>query len=109
MLSPRVRNDPGRVYVPETNANRVDVISQRTGKVIRTITVGVQPQHVTPSWDLRSLWVSNDPGQQPHAGRPANGTSRPPVPVRDPYNLYFTVDGRRAIVVAEAQRALDFR
>ena len=38
-------------------------------------------------------------------------TSRPgrPVPVDDPYNLYFTADGRRAIVVAEARRRLDFR
>ena len=27
----------------------------------------------------------------------------------DPYNLYFTADGRRAIVVAEAHRELDFR
>jgi DNA-binding beta-propeller fold protein YncE len=31
------------------------------------------------------------------------------VPVLDPYNLYFTADGRRAIVVAEAHRELDFR
>src|SRR5947208_328587 len=32
-----------------------------------------------------------------------------PLPVLDPYNLYFTADGRRAIVVAEAHRELDFR
>jgi DNA-binding beta-propeller fold protein YncE len=31
------------------------------------------------------------------------------MPVADPYNLYFTVDGRRAIVVAEGRRELDFR
>src|SRR5438270_231968 len=38
-------------------------------------------------------------------------TARPgrPVPVVDPYNLYFTVDGRYAIVVAERLRRLDFR
>jgi DNA-binding beta-propeller fold protein YncE len=29
--------------------------------------------------------------------------------VLDPYNLYFTADGRRAIVVAEAHQELDFR
>jgi DNA-binding beta-propeller fold protein YncE len=29
--------------------------------------------------------------------------------VLDPYNMYFTADGRRAIVVAEAHRELDFR
>ena len=64
---------------------------------------------MTPSWDLTTLWVTNDTGNSltpidPRTGRPAR-----PVPVTDPYNLYFTADGRRAIVVAEAHRALDFR
>ncbi len=38
-------------------------------------------------------------------------TARPgaPIPVDDPYNLYFTPDGQHAIVVAEAKRRLDFR
>src|SRR5204862_7631938 len=40
---------------------------------------------------------------------PRTGRHGRPVPVRDPYNLYFTADGRRAIVVAEAHRELDFR
>jgi DNA-binding beta-propeller fold protein YncE len=108
-LLPRVRHDPARVYVPETEANAVDVISQRTGRVIRHIPVGRLPQHVTPSWDLRTLWVSNDEGNSLTPIDPRTGHVGRPVPVADPYNLYFTADGRRAIVVAEAQRALDFR
>ena len=32
-----------------------------------------------------------------------------PIPVDDPYNMYFTPDGRYAIVVAERLRRLDFR
>ena len=32
-----------------------------------------------------------------------------PIPVEDPYNLYFTPDGRFAIVVAERLQRLDFR
>jgi DNA-binding beta-propeller fold protein YncE len=32
-----------------------------------------------------------------------------PIPVDDPYNLYFSPDGKSAIVVAEAYRRLDFR
>src|SRR5205807_7720423 len=31
------------------------------------------------------------------------------IPVADPYNLYFTPDGTRAIVVAEALQRVDFR
>jgi DNA-binding beta-propeller fold protein YncE len=85
------------------------VIDQRSGRIVRHFPVGRLPQHVTPSWDLRTLWVTNDEGNSLTPIDPR--TSRPgrPVPVTDPYNLYFTVDGRRAIVVAEALRRLDFR
>ncbi len=73
-----------------------------------TYATGALPQHVTPSWDLKTLWVSNDKANELTPIDPR--TSRPgrPIPVADPYNLYFTVDGRRAIVVAEALRRLDF-
>jgi YVTN family beta-propeller protein len=108
-LSPVVRHDPARVYVPNSRSDTVDVISQRTMKVIAHFPVGGLPQHVTPSWDLRTLWVTNDTGNSLTPIDPR--TSRPgkPVPVLDPYNLYFTADGRRAIVVAEAHQELDFR
>ena len=109
LLSPTVRGDPARIYVPNSESNTVDVISQRTGRVIRHFAVGALPQHVTPSWDLKRLWVTNDKGNtltpiDPRTSRPGK-----PVPVLDPYNLYFTADGRYAIVVAEAHRQLDFR
>jgi DNA-binding beta-propeller fold protein YncE len=108
-LSPVVRRDPARVYVPNSESATVDVISQRTYRLIRRIPVGALPQHVTPSWDLRTLWVTNNQGNtltpiDPRTSRPGR-----PVPVADPYNLYFTADGRRAIVVAERMQELDFR
>jgi DNA-binding beta-propeller fold protein YncE len=108
-LAAVVRRDPARVYVPNSESNTVDVISQRTYKIVRRFPVGRLPQHVTPSWDLKTLWVTNDAGNSLTPIDPR--TSRPgrPVPVLDPYNLYFTADGRRAIVVAEAHRELDFR
>jgi YVTN family beta-propeller protein len=108
-LAPQVRGDPPRIYVPNSRSNTVDVIDQRTARIVERFPVGALPQHVTPSWDLRTLWVTDDAGNRltpidPHTGRPGR-----PVPVADPYNLYFTADGRRAIVVAEARRELDFR
>jgi DNA-binding beta-propeller fold protein YncE len=104
-----VAGDPARVYVPNSLSDTVDVVSQRTGRIVDHFPVGSKPQHVTPSWDLRTLWVTNDTGNSltpidAHTGRPGRA-----VAVRDPYNLYFTADGRRAIVVAEALRSLDFR
>jgi YVTN family beta-propeller protein len=109
MLSPVVRRDPALVYVPNSRSDTVDVISQRTFKVIRQFTVGGLPQHVTPSWDLRTLYVTNDLGNSLTPIDPRSGLPGRPIPVVDPYNLYFTADGRYAIVVAEANRRLDFR
>jgi DNA-binding beta-propeller fold protein YncE len=108
-LAPAARHVPARVYVPNSESATVDVIDQRTGRIVRHFAVGRMPQHVTPSWDLKTLWVTNDLGNSLTPVDPR--TSRPgkPVPVTDPYNLYFTADGRRAIVVAEARRQLDFR
>ena len=108
-LAPQVRGDPARVYVPNSQSDTVDVIDQRTARIVDHFAVGAQPQHVTPSWDLRTLWVTNDVGNSLTPIDPRTGRHGRPVPVADPYNLYFTADGRRAIVVAEAHRELDFR
>ena len=108
-LSPVVRRFPARVYVPESGRGTVEVIDASTFRPIRRFPTGRQPQHVTPSWDLRTLWVGNDQGNSLTAIDPATGRPGRTVPVADPYNLYFTPDGRRAIVVAERERRLDFR
>jgi DNA-binding beta-propeller fold protein YncE len=109
MLAPQVRHDPPLVYVPNSQSNTVDVISQSTAKIVAHFPVGTLPQHVTPSWDLRTLWVTNDQGNSLTPINPRTGHPGTPVAVRDPYNLYFTADGTRAIVVAEALHTLDFR
>ena len=109
-LSPTVAHDLAFVYVPDGLRNTVTVISQNTLKVVGTFPTGALPQHVTPSYDLRTLYVDNDLGNSltplnPRTGRPAGK----PIPVEDPYNLYFTPDGGYAIVVAERLQRLDFR
>jgi DNA-binding beta-propeller fold protein YncE len=109
MFSPSVHGDPALVYVPNSMSNTVDVISQRTLKVVGQFPTGALPQHVTPSWNLKTLYVDNDLGNtltpiDPRTGRPGR-----PIPVEDPYNLYFTPNGRFAIVVAERLQRLDFR
>ncbi|HEX6675148.1 MAG TPA: YncE family protein [Actinomycetes bacterium] len=108
-LSRVVRRFPARVYVPDSGGNTVEVIDARSFRRVGRFTVGRQPQHVTPSWDLRTLWVGNNQGDTLTAVDPAKGRPVRTVHVDDPYNLYFTPDGRRAIVVAEALRRLDFR
>ncbi|MER7807054.1 beta-propeller fold lactonase family protein [Streptomyces sp900116325] len=109
MMSPVVRNFPARVYVPNTKSNTVSVIDPKTYKVIETIPVGHQPQHVVPSWDLKTLWVNNDLGDSLTAIDPATGKAGRTVAVSDPYNLYFTPNGKYAVVMASMDRQLVFR
>jgi hypothetical protein len=97
------------IYVPETLGNAVDEIDPATFKVVRRFSVPTEPQHVTPSWDLRTLWVDSDKGNTLTPIDPRTGDPGKPRPVADPYNLYFTPNGRRAIVVAERLQRLDFR
>jgi YVTN family beta-propeller protein len=110
MLSPVTRGVPYRIYVPNSGGSTVTVIDPNTYNVLTTYQTGLNPQHVVPGYDLRTLYVTNDLANSltpidPHTDLPAG----PNIPVDDPYNMYFTPDGRYAVVVAEAQQHLDFR
>ena len=108
-LSPVVRHFARLIYVPNSGSNTVDEINPTTYRVVRQFSVGAVPQHIVPSYDLRTLWVTNDIGNSLTPINPANGLPGRPVSVADPYNLYFTPDGRYAMVMAEALRRIDFR
>jgi YVTN family beta-propeller protein len=112
-FKPEVKDDLERVYVPNLRSNSVSVIDPQTLKVIDKFKVGRAPQHIVPSWDLRTLWVANNAERgndgsltpiDPRTGKPGKA-----IAVDDPYNLYFSPDGQSAIVVAEAKHRLDFR
>lgn len=107
-LSPVVKDFPERIYVPNSGSNSVDVIDPKTFQVVARFPVGKQPQHVTPSWDMKSLWVLNDLGDSLTRIDPATGEKRETIRVKDPYNMYYTPDGKYAIVVAEREKRLDF-
>jgi len=108
-LSSTVKNFPSRVYVPNSESASVDVIDPNTYKIIDHFAVGRQPQHIVPAYDLRTLYVLDDMGNNLIKIDPATGKKGETVPVDDPYNLYFTPDGKYAIVAAEARHRLDFR
>ncbi|HEY2815934.1 MAG TPA: hypothetical protein VGK44_02255 [Casimicrobiaceae bacterium] len=102
-----------RIYVPNLRSNDVYVIDPATMKVVDRFKVGAGPQHVVPSWDLRTLWVANNAERtnkgsltpiDPRTGKPGQS-----IAVDDPYNMYFSPNGKSAIVVAEALKRLDFR
>ncbi|MDT7843464.1 YncE family protein [Streptomyces justiciae] len=108
-LSPVVKDFPSRVYVPNTESDTVSVIDPKTYRIIETIHVGRQPQHVVPSWDMKTLWVNNNRGHTLTPIDPRTGKAGKPVEVHDPYNLYFTPNGKYAVVMASLDRELVFR
>lgn len=109
LLSPTVSKYPSYIYVPNTKSNSVSVIDPITMKVISTHRVPREPQHVVPAWDLKTLWVNSDLGNALTPIDPATGEFGKPVSVNDPYNLYFTPDGKYAVVMSEAARKIVFR
>lgn len=98
-----------QVYVPDTLSNRVDVIDPATYRVVRSFPVGHEPQHVVPSWDMKTLWVNDDKSNDLVPIDARTGKVGRRVPVADPYNLYFTPDGKHALVMAERLRRIDVR
>ena len=112
-LNPAISGALARVYVPNVLSNDIDVIDPTTLAVIDHFKAGHNPQHVVPSWDLKTLWVTGSghrhaPGSlmpiDPFTGKPGK-----PIKVPDAYNMYFTPDGSSAIVVAESLKRLEFR
>ena len=112
-MAPATAGALERVYVPNRQSNDVYVIDPATMTVVDKFKVGLNPQHVVPSWDLKILWATNNAEGRtdgtltpidPRTGKPGRS-----IPVDDPYNMYYTPDGKSAIVVAEARKRLDFR
>jgi YVTN family beta-propeller protein len=112
-LSPAVADHKELIYVPHIQSNNVYVIDPKTYEVIDKYKVGLNPQHVVPSYDLQTLWVTNNAERttkgsltpiDPKTGKPGEA-----IPVNDPYNMYFSPDGKSAIVVEEAEKRLAFR
>ena len=69
-----------------SQSNDVYVIDPATFKVVDKFKVGLNPQHVVPSWDLSTLWVANNAegtqGRQPDADRPEDRQARQGDPRR---------------------------
>ena len=109
MLNASVQGQRELVYVPDSDSGDVRVIDPRTYKVIDRFKVGAVPQHVVPSWDLQTLWVNDNNSNDLVPIDPRSGKPGEKVAVTDPYNLYFTPDGRFALVMAERNNTIDFR
>ena len=105
----RFASIPERVYVPNVGDGTVDVIDPETFEIVNHYAVGEIPHHVTPSWDMKKLYVNNEGSSSLTVIDPKTGKPTDTISVPYPYNLYFTPDGKKAIVVVERLQTLEFR
>jgi YVTN family beta-propeller protein len=107
-LSPAVAGAKQLVYVPDDADGQVWVIDQTTYDVVGKYRVGRLIQHVVAAWNLTTLYATANGSNQLVPFDPATGRPGTPIGVDAPYNLYFTPDGKAAIVMAERHNRIDF-
>jgi DNA-binding beta-propeller fold protein YncE len=107
MLGAAARAARPMVYVPH-NSGVVWEIDPTNFRVVRRFSAGTEIQHVVLSWDMRTLYATDDIGNTVTPIDPRTGRPGARIRVDDPYNMYFTPDGRSAISVAEGRKQLVF-
>ena len=108
MLAPIAARARPMVYVPNSRSGSVTLIDPNTYGVVGGFNTGRVPQHVVPAYDLTRLWVLNNESSTLAPIDPITPTVGRAVPVDDPYNMYYSPDGRYALVVAERRMRIDF-
>jgi DNA-binding beta-propeller fold protein YncE len=110
MLSPAVAGDKPMVYVPDSSptGHTVTLIDPATYKVVGTIEVGDLSQHVVPSYDLRRLYTNSSVSNELVQIDPRTARKVRSISVPRPYNLYFTPDGKQAVVMVEQHDIIQF-
>jgi YVTN family beta-propeller protein len=108
MLAPQVRRDKHYLYVPDSQGSTVTVISQRTHQIVRVIQAGYLSQHVVPSYDLKTLITNSSYADELVEIDPRTALRTGTVSMPRPYNLYYTPDGKTAIVMVEQYNTIRF-
>ncbi len=93
---------------PNTNSNTVSVIDPGRTRSSRRSGSAASPSTSCRPGPEDTLGQQR-PGQLPHPIDPRTGKAGDPVDVHDPYNLYFTPNGKYAVVMASKDRRLVFR
>lgn len=109
-IAPALRGVPERVYVPSSDITSVTVIDPSTFTIVDHLKVGRYPEHIAPAADLSKLYVDNEGSWSLTVIDPRTAkTTGDVIPVPDPYNLYFSPDGTKALVIQERLRRIEFR
>lgn len=124
-----VRGIPERVYVPSSaSGGGVEVIDARTFRLVGRVRTAAGraagdraardraagshaeggARQVVPSWDLRTLWAVDEAAGTLTPISPRTGRAGRPVTVAAARSLFFTPNGRLALVLA-GSRTIDLR
>ena len=110
-LSQAVAHDPAYIYAPdssETSGGTTTVIDQNTHQIVRVLQSGLLSQHVTPSHDMRHIFVEASVAGRLFGIDPATGQAATSHPIERPYNLYFTPDGKYGVEMDEQHQKIQF-
>ncbi|TDD37251.1 YncE family protein [Actinomadura sp. KC06] len=107
MIAPTAQGMPARLYV--ANGRAVDVLDPVTLRLTGRLHTGAAASRVVPSWDLRRLWAVDRANGVLVSVGPRTGRLGLPVNVTGAGGLYFTPDGRDALVLARGPRRIDVR
>jgi len=108
MLRPDVAKDLAYLYVPDSQGTTVTVIDQKTRKIVRVLQAGFLSQHVVPTYGLNRLVTTSSAANELVGINPRTGLKVQTTSVPRPYNLYFTPDGKAAIVMVEQHDIIRF-
>lgn len=100
-------DDPAYLYVPNADGTTT-IIDQRSKRIIRTLDSGSLSQHVSPSFDMKTLYVNASVANHLVALDPGDGTTSRILAAPRPYNLYFTPDGATAVIMSEQNNRIVF-
>jgi DNA-binding beta-propeller fold protein YncE len=110
MLSPAVAGQKPMVYVPDSSptGHTLTLIDPATYRVVGHVEVGDLSQHVTPSYDLSRLYTNSSYSNELVLIDPRTARRVRSIAVPRPYNLYFTPDGKQAVVMVEEHDVIQF-
>jgi DNA-binding beta-propeller fold protein YncE len=101
-MSPNTEGALNYVYVPSNDDGSITVIDQNTLKIVdKYPTGGRLLQHVVAGYDMKYLYANVSGGNYLKVIDPRTGKPVDQIPVDAPYNLYWSPDGTKAIVMAE--------
>jgi DNA-binding beta-propeller fold protein YncE len=109
MVSQRAARAKAVVYVPDHDSGTVDVIDPVSDRVVSHFNVGQGPTTVVPVWALSELFVTNETSATITPVDMLTAMPGKPIPVASPTDLYFTLDGKRALIVSDPQHEVEVR